>query len=78
MYFVHPNDSERFALRMILLYRKGCDSFKSLKTVNKYYYNTFREALVAMGLAKDDNEWNLCLSEASEILKPKQLRDLFV
>ena len=31
MYFVHPSEHERFALRTLLLYRKGCYSFAELR-----------------------------------------------
>ena len=68
MYFVHPGDNERFSLRMLLLYRQGCD----------ITYNTFKEACIALGYAKDDNESKLCLEEASSFASSIQLRELFV
>ena len=78
MYFVNPRDSERHALRMLILYRKGCSSFKLLRTVNNTCYSTFKEALIALGLAEDDNEWDKCIEEASLSASPIQLRELFV
>ena len=78
MVFVHPTDHERFALRLLLLYRKGCSSFQELRTVNNKQYNTFREACLALGFLDDDNESIVCLEEAASFASPKQLRDLFV
>ena len=78
MVFVHPTDQERFALRLLLLYRKGCSSFQELRTVNNQQYSSFREACFAMGFLDDDNESNVCLEEAASFASPKQLRDLFV
>ena len=76
MYFVHPSDTERFSLRMLMLYRKGCDSFDQLKSVNNVIHGTFREACVALGLAKEDKEWISCLEEASQYSNAKQMREL--
>jgi hypothetical protein len=78
MYFVHPTDTERYYLRTLLLYRIGCDSFASLRTVNNIEYETFKEACIVLGYAKDDNEWHACLKEASFTQSAQKLRDLFV
>ena len=78
MYFVHPGDSERFSLRMLLLYRKGCCSFQDLRTANNITYDSFKEACCALGFAKDDNESKTCLEEASSFASAMQMRDLFV
>lgn len=78
MYFVHPADNERFALRMLLLYRKGCSSFKQLRTVNNITYSTFKETCCALGYAKDDNESKQCLQEAVLFSNSNQMRKLFV
>ena len=78
MYFVHPNDHERYALRMLLLYRKGISSFKLMRTVDGHEYTTFKETLVALGLANDDNEWKSCLTDAAEYTNPAQMRELYV
>lgn len=78
MFFVHPNDTERHSLRLLLLYRKGCDSFKLLRTVDNVIYETYKETLFALGLTDDDKEWDLCLNEASFVSSAQQLRELFV
>jgi len=78
MIFVHPSDVERFALRLLLLYRKGIDSFKSLRTVNSIECPTFKEACLQLGYMKDDNESSTCLEEACNISTGSQMRDLFV
>ena len=74
MYFVHPSDTERFYLRMLLLYRRGCDSFEELRTINDKICGTFREACCEIGLANSDNEWQLCLQEASHYSSGPQMR----
>ena len=78
MYFVHPGDTERFALRMLLLYRKGCSSFQQLRTVNSITYESFKETCIALGYARDDNESKICLEEASTFSTAFQMRELFV
>ena len=77
MYFVHPSDNERFCLRILLLYRKGCTSFESIRTVNGILYNTFKETCVAMGFMDNDNESHVCLTEASSFANAQQMRELF-
>jgi hypothetical protein len=78
MYFVHPADYERYYLRILLLYRKGNSSFEQLRTVDGVTHNTYRETCIALGFANDDNEWKMCLAEASLTSSAKQLRELFV
>jgi hypothetical protein len=77
MYFVHPSDTERFALRLLLLYRKGCFSFKDLRTVNGITYHSFHEACRALGYLENDNESDTCLNEANSFATASQMRDLF-
>ena len=78
MYFVHPSDFERFALRMLLLYRKGCTSFKSIRTVDGVLYDSYRNACKALGFFDNDSESELCLFEAANFASASQMRDLFV
>ena len=78
MYFVHPNDPERFALRILLLYRKGLDSFESLRTVNGKQFSTYKEACFALGYLNDDSEAKLSLEEAVHFATACQIRELFV
>ena len=78
MYFVHPNDIERFSLRILLLYRKGLSSFESFRTVNGTMYPSFQEACYVLGFLSDDSESKSCLEEASNFATPIQIRDLCV
>ena len=79
MYFVHPNDPERFALRILLLYRKGLDSFESLRTVNGTLFPTYKEACFALGYLNDYSEAKLrSLEEAVNFATGAQIRELFV
>lgn len=78
MYFVQPRELERHALRTLLLYRKGATSFLDLKTVDGILCESYREAAQKLGYLKDDNEWNIALSEAAlTVTNIDSLRDLF-
>lgn len=77
MYFVSPKDTERYYLRMLLLHRKGANSFTDLKTVNDTVFETFKDAANAMGLVSDDREYDNVLMEAAEKYTPSQIRHLF-
>src|SRR5581483_166480 len=78
LYFVNPKDEERFYLRMLLNFIPGATSFDDIKTIYGIKYNTFKEAAFQLGLVDDDNECNICLSEATTYQMPSQLRQLFV
>ena len=67
MHFIHPNDTERFALRLLLLNVPGATSFTYLKTLNNIIYETYQEAAIPRGLMNDDKEWNQCLTEAASV-----------
>ena len=77
MVFVSPIEGERYYLRMLLTQIKGATCYEDLRTFNNHVYSTFKEACTSRGLLEDDNEWNLCLSEASEIQTGYELRQLF-
>jgi hypothetical protein len=77
MYFVHPSDHDRFALRLLLLYRKGCDSFESLRTVDGVVHNSYYDACRALGYLENDNESELTLAESITFATSSQLRYLF-
>ena len=62
--FVHPiNEPERYALRTLLLYRKGATSYADLKTVDGVLYHSNKSALIALGFAADDNEYYNAMDE---------------
>jgi hypothetical protein len=60
MYYVHPSSGECFYLRLLLTVVTGATSFEDLHTFQGVLYPTFREACIAHGLTKDDNEWRQC------------------
>ncbi|XP_060190424.1 uncharacterized protein LOC132619584 [Lycium barbarum] len=78
IYFAHPASGERFYMRMLLNFVKGCTSFESIRTINGVKHKTYREACYALGLSDDDKEWNGCLAEASIWATGNELRHLFV
>uniref|UniRef100_UPI00358F89E5 uncharacterized protein n=1 Tax=Myxine glutinosa TaxID=7769 RepID=UPI00358F89E5 len=61
IYQVQPSDPQRFALRLLLLHRKGATSFEDLRTVDGQLHNTFKDAARAMGLLEDDAQHRRCL-----------------
>lgn len=52
-------------------------SFQNLRTVNGVTYPTFQAACSALGLLANDDEYDLCLSEATTMQTGGQLRRLF-
>ena len=58
---------ECFYLCTLLTVVRGSTSFKDLKSFQGVEYPTFKEACLACGLLEDDQEWRLCLQEASAI-----------
>ncbi|XP_074356265.1 uncharacterized protein LOC141695964 [Apium graveolens] len=75
---VHASSGETFYLHMILMHIKGATSFKDLRTVNGIMYNTYNEACDALGLLKDDKQWDVAMTENSNHAMPFQMRQLFV
>ncbi|XP_029347974.1 uncharacterized protein LOC103309041, partial [Acyrthosiphon pisum] len=78
MYIVNPLDRDRFHLRLLLLNRRGPQSFQDLRTVDGVVHETFTAAAVALGLLEDDRAWRDCLTESATFDTPRQLRYLFV
>lgn len=80
MHFVAPSsqDLERFYLRMLLLYRKGCQGYTDLRTIDGTEHSTFQQACKALGLIDDDAEWDQILNTAQQSTTNVQhLRNLF-
>ncbi len=61
----------------MLLYRKGCDSFDALRTVDNVVCKTFREACELLGFCDNDDDVYASLNEAINHANSFQLRDLF-
>lgn len=77
LYNVSPKDGERFFLKLILNHKKGCISFKELRTHENITYDTYKETAIAMNLIHDDKHiWNI-FSEACDIMFPNKLREFF-
>ena len=78
MISIHPNQGEKFFLRMMLVSRCGATSFEDLRTVDNVIHTTYKSACIAAGLLEDDSQWLECLQEASLTKMPGGIRDLFV
>jgi len=78
MYIVNPLDRDRFHLRLLLLNRRGSQSFQDIRTVDGVVHETYTAAAVALGLLEDDRAWRACLTESAALDTPRQLRYLFV
>ena len=78
MHFVSPHDTERFALRLLLLYGKGFTSFDDVRAVAGRKYATFVEAAQAAGHLRNDNSSRSAMQEAAALRMPDQLRSFFV
>ena len=61
----------------MLLHVKGATSFENLRTVNCVIYPTFYKAAVAKHLVNEDEEWDRCLKEATQVQLSTALRELF-
>eukprot|EP00795_Rhopilema_esculentum_P009950 gene9950-18563_t len=77
LYQVQPTDPQRYALRLLLLHRRGVTSFEDIRTIDGQLYDTFKDAARAMGLLEDDAEHRRCLEEATIMNMPSQMRQLF-
>uniref|UniRef100_A0A183GGN1 ATP-dependent DNA helicase n=1 Tax=Heligmosomoides polygyrus TaxID=6339 RepID=A0A183GGN1_HELPZ len=81
MYFVGPQEQERFALRFLrflLLYGKGFTSFEDVRTVEGVLHTTFVSAARSAGYLTDESFFVQSLREAASFHLPAQLRSYFV
>ena len=77
LYNAYVQENERYFLRLLLQHQRGCTSFEDVRTVNNIVYETYRAAASALGLLKDDIEWDRALDEAVVYQIPQCLRQLF-
>lgn len=77
IYQVQPSHPERFAIRLLLLHRKGVTSYQDLRTIDRQLHDTFMSVARAMGLFQDDQQHRNCLREASIMNMPSQMRQVF-
>ncbi|XP_064643567.1 ATP-dependent DNA helicase PIF1-like [Lineus longissimus] len=73
----NPKDTERFALRTLLLHVPGAKSYEDLRTVNDVLAPPFHAACKLRNLLTDDTQWEHTLAEAVTFQMPHQLRLLF-
>ena len=80
-FFASPAQGEQFYLRLLLTTVTGATLFANLCIVNNVQYDTYKEACLALGLLKNDsewdNEWAQSLTEAGEMQTGSSLQSLF-
>ena len=77
IYWVSPRGGEKYYLRVLLHHVPGAQSFEHLRTVEGTLLPTFKDACLARGLLRDDEEWARCLDEAAGTQSASSLRALF-
>eukprot|EP00794_Sanderia_malayensis_P002726 gene2726-biopygen2250 len=77
IYQANPRYEENYALRLLLLNRRGATSFEDIRTINNELHDTFKRAALAMGLLEDDLEHRCCMDESTLFNMPSQMRQLF-
>ncbi|OMP10298.1 hypothetical protein COLO4_04637 [Corchorus olitorius] len=75
---VHYAAGEVYYLRLLLNVVRGPRSYEEIRNVNGILYPTFQSACEALGLLKDDNEWQEALDQTSQWATTDYLRELFV
>lgn len=73
MYIVSPLDRDRFHLRLLLLNRRGSQSFQDIRTVDGVVHETYTSAADALGLLEDDRAWRTCLMESASLDTPRRM-----
>ena len=48
--YIPPGSGELYYLRLLLNYQKGCCNYDSIKTVNGFIHQTYKEACYALSL----------------------------
>jgi hypothetical protein len=76
--WVPQTAGEIYYLRMMLTVVKGPKTYDSIKIINGFKHETFREACYAMGFLEDDREFISAIKEAHEWGSGTFLRKLFV
>ncbi|GFV79798.1 ATP-dependent DNA helicase [Trichonephila clavipes] len=77
LYTVHPNNTECFYLRLLLINIRGPISFQDLRTINGQLSATYRQAFEELNLLENDAHWDTALADASNTARPQQIRTLF-
>ncbi|GFS84158.1 hypothetical protein TNCV_2365311 [Trichonephila clavipes] len=74
---LHPNNTEFFYLRLLLINIRGPISSQDLRTVNGQLCATYRQAFQELNLLENDAHWDTALADASNTARPQQIRTLF-
>ncbi|RHZ34888.1 hypothetical protein DYB37_013160, partial [Aphanomyces astaci] len=74
---VSPRQKERFYIRTLLCHKYGPTSFEDLRTVHGTLYPTYEEAALSMGLLENDEEYVVCIRQATLDYMDGQLHELF-
>ncbi|XP_065370863.1 uncharacterized protein LOC135963006 [Calliphora vicina] len=77
VYTVHPQNSECFYLRLLLINVPGPTYFENLRTVDGEICATYREACQKLQLLENDSHWETTLADAAAINHPSKIRTLF-
>ena len=77
MHRLSPKAGESFYLRILLLHVRGAESWQELLTHDGTVHDSFKEACVARGLLRDDEEWHRCMRDAACMETGYQLLCLF-
>jgi hypothetical protein len=77
IYSCSPLDKERYALRLLLLHRRGPTCFEDLCHIDDVAHTNFYSAASRLGLYNDPDEWARCLAEAALVQRGPSLRHLF-
>ena len=77
LYCAMPSEDERYYLHKLLYTVSYPKSFKDLWTYDGIVYPTFKQACIVRGLLESDNEWDICLTEASSFQTGCQFHQLF-
>ncbi|KAG2211445.1 hypothetical protein INT45_011464 [Circinella minor] len=78
IYAVSPCDVEKYHLRMFLYHVPGATRFEDLRTVDGELLPTFQATACRRGIVTNQEEWDICLQQASLHEMPSVLRQLFV
>lgn len=71
LYTVHPDNTECFYLRLLLINVRGPTSFKDLRTVNGQLCATYRQACQELNLLENDAHLDTALADASNTARPQ-------
>ncbi|KAF0720219.1 hypothetical protein AaE_010351, partial [Aphanomyces astaci] len=74
---VSPRQKERFYIRTLLFHKYGPTYFEDLRTVHGTLYPTYEEAVLSMGLLENDEEYVVCIRQATLDCMDGQLHELF-